>query len=342
MSTSTMKTDHLIKLTSAEIANLWTSYLNDTVAVCILGRFLAHIEDKEIETVIKSAYELSKAHIEKLKAFFNEEKLTVPQGFSIDNDVYQDAPRLFTDNFYLFYIQNIGKIGLEHYTLALSNSARLDMCEYYTECLHESTGLFNKTTEIMLTKGVFIRAPFIPDTQKVDFIEKQSYLAGLLGKHRPLNVVEISNIYFSFIQNQLGRTLLMGFSQVAKSAKVREYMVRGREIADQHVNIFRSILNNEFLPTANSWDTGATDSTSETFSDKLMMMHVSMLNAAGIGHYGIGIGTSMRKDLGADFLRLMMEVIAYSEDGSNLMIENGWLEQMPQAADREKLAQSKE
>jgi hypothetical protein len=183
MSTSSMKTDHLIKFTSAEIANLWTSYLNDTLAVCILSRFLAHIEDKEIETVIKAAYELSKAHIEKIKTFFNEEKLTVPQGFSIDNDVYQDAPRLFTDNFYLFYIQNIGKIGLENYTLALSNSARLDLCEYFTECLNESTGLFNKTTVIMLKKGVFIRAPFIPDSQKVDFIEKQSYLAGLLGKY---------------------------------------------------------------------------------------------------------------------------------------------------------------
>jgi hypothetical protein len=342
MSTTKLKTAHLIKLTSAEIANLWTSYLNDTLAVCILSRFLAHIEDKEIETVIKYAYELSNAHIEKLKAFFNEEKLTVPQGFSIDNDVYQDAPRLFTDDFYLFYIQNIGKIGLENYTLALVNSARLDMCEYYTECLNECTGLFNKTNEIMLTKGAFIRAPFIPVTQKVDFIEKQSYLAGLMGKHRPLNVVEISNIYFNLIQNQLGRTLLMGFSQVAKSSKVREYMVRGREIADKHVIVFRNILSQEFLPSATSWDTLATESTSATFSDKLMMIHVSMLNAAGIGHYGMSIGTSARKDLGADFLRLMLEVIAYSEDGANLMIENAWLEQMPQAVDREKLAEIKE
>jgi hypothetical protein len=339
MSTKAPKTEHKIKLTAAEVANIWTSYLNDTMAVCIIDRFLAQIEDREIKAVLEDALQLSKLHIQKLTSFFKEENLTNPLGFSLENDVYENAPRLFTDNFYLFYIQNIGKIGLSTYTLFLSNSARLDICEYYSECLHESAKLFNNTTELMLTKGVFIRAPLIPDNEQVEFVQKQSYLGGLFGKPRPLNVTEISNIYFNLIQNQLGRSLLMGFSQVAKSPKVREYMVRGREIADKHVEIFGSVLSKEFLPSASAWDTLATESTIAPYSDKLMMMHVAMLNAAGIGHYGISIGNCARKDLGADFLRLMGEIIAYAEDGVNLLIENGWLEQAPQAVDRDKLAQ---
>lgn len=339
--TETLKTEHVIKLTSAEIANLWTSYFNDTLAVCTIGHFLANIKDKEIEAVLQSAYAISKAHIGKLISFYNEEKITIPHGLNLEEDVYPNTPRLFTDDFYLFYIQNIGKIGMASYTLALSNSARLDMCEYYSECLHESIGLFNKATEVMLSKGEFVRAPYIPDTCKVEFVEKQSYLGGLFQEPRPLNFVEISNIYFNLIQNQLGRTLLTGFSQVAKSPKLREYMVRGREISDKHVEIFGSILSKEFLPSASSWDTLATDSTVAPFSDKLMMLHVTMLNSAGIGHYGMSIGTAARKDLGADFLRLMLEIIAYSEDGANLMIEEGWLEQIPQAINRTKLAESK-
>ncbi|QGQ96682.1 DUF3231 family protein [Paenibacillus psychroresistens] len=342
MATSTIKTEHIIKFTAAEIANLWSSYFNDTLAVCTITHFLAHIQDKEIETVLNMALDHSNTHIGKLKSFFNEEKLTVPEAFSIVNDVYPDAPRLFTDDFYLFYIQNIGKLGLATYTLALSNSARLDMCEYFTECLNESSALFNKATEILLKKGSFSRAPFIPDKEKVQFIEKQSYLGELLGKPRPLNVIEISNIYFNLIQNQLGKTLLIGFSQVAKSTKVREYMIRGREISDKHVRVFCDILDKEFLPSAGSWDSLATDSTSATFSDKLMMMHVTMLNSAGIGHYGMSIGTSARKDIGADFLRLMLEIVAFSEDGANLMIENSWLEQIPQAMDRDKLAENRD
>ena len=35
----TLKSEHIIKLTSAEIANLWTSYINDTLAICILDDF---------------------------------------------------------------------------------------------------------------------------------------------------------------------------------------------------------------------------------------------------------------------------------------------------------------
>jgi hypothetical protein len=103
-------------------------------------------------------------------------------------------PRLFTDDFFLFYIQNVGKIGLEFYTNSLSNCARLDVCEYFTECLNES---------------------------------------------------------------------------------------------------------------------------------------------AGIAHYGRSFSLSPRRDLGAIYVRLSAEIALFSEDGANIMIENGWMEQPPQATDRD-------
>jgi hypothetical protein len=340
MSTNAPETKHLIKLTSAEIANLWTSYLSDTLAICTIGVFLAHVEDKEIKSILEYAISLSIGHQQKLLSFFKEEKLTIPDGFSVKDDVY-GAPRLFTDDFYLFYIQNIGKIGMANYTLCLANSARLDMCEYFSECLHESIKLFNKTTELMLIKGAYIRAPYIPDNNKVEYVQNQGYLQGLFHK-RPLNVIEVSNIYFNLIQNQMGRTLLIGFSQTAKSEKVRAYMVRGREISDKHVEVFGSMLSKEFLPSASAWDTLATESITAPFSDKLMMMHVSSLNAAGVGHYGQCIGVSSRADIGASFLRLMLETIAYAEEGTNIMIENAWLEQPPQAIDRAELVHNKD
>jgi hypothetical protein len=331
------KTEHKIALSSSEIANIWGAYLNDTMAVCTIGTFLSHVEDQEVRSVLEFAMQTSQAHVKKLKSFFIEEQFPVPQGFSVEFDVNPQAPRLYTDDFYLFYIQNIGKLGMELYTMNLSNSARLDMCEYFTECLSESAKLLNKATETMLSKGTFIRAPFIPKPKIVEFVEKQSYLAGWFGHIRPLNVVEMSNIYFNLIQNQLGRTLLMGFAQVAKSPKVRDYMIRGRDIADKHVEIFGSLLSVEFLPSASAWSTLPTDSTVAPFSDKLMMFHTSLLNSAGIGHYGISVGQSPRRDLGANYVRLAAEIGAYAEDGANLMIENRWMEQPPQAVNRDEL-----
>jgi hypothetical protein len=226
---------------------------------------------------------------------------------------------------------------LATYSSALSNSARLDICEYFTECLNESTRLFNKATEIMLSKGTFIRAPYIPAATKVEYIQHQSYLEGWFGDRRPLNVVEISNIYINFIQNQLGRTLLMGFSQVAQSQQVREYMVRGRDISKKHVEIFHALLTDEYLPSASAWSTMPTDSTIAPLSDKLMMYHTISLNGAGIVYYGKSLATSPRRDLSATYVRLMTEIGRYLEDGANIMINNGWMEQPPQTVDRDKL-----
>jgi hypothetical protein len=332
-----MQTNHHIELTSAEIANIWTSYQQDTLILCTVGFFLSNVEDTEVGSVLKFALNLSQLHVQKLQSFFNEEEVPVPDGFSMDADVYQGAPRLFSDDFYLFFIQNIGKIGMEAFTIALSNSARLDMCEYYTECLNESSTLYNMATEVMLKKGTFIRSPYIPKPKMVEYVQEQSYIAGWLGR-RPLNAIEISNIYFNLIQNQLGRTIAMGFSQVAKSETVRDFMVRGMKIADKHVEIFGSVLSQDHLPSASSWSILPTDSTVPTFSDKLLMALLNALNSAGIAHYGRSLGTSPRRDLGAHYVRLTAEIAEFAEDGANIMIKNGWMEQPPQAPDREQLA----
>lgn len=313
--------------------------MNDTLAVCMLGSFLTHIEDNEVHAVLDGAMK-SQTHVQKLKSFFTEEKVPIPDGFSEPKDWSPEAPRLFTDDFYLFYLQNLGKQGLEFYAMSLANSARLDICEYFTECLSESAKVFNKATEVMLNKGTFIRAPYIPPGQKVEYVQHQHYLAGWFGHRRPLNTIEMSNIYFNLIENQLGRTLL-GFSQVATSKQVREFMVRGRDIADKHVEIFGSLLSQEFLPSASIWDTLPTESSTPPFSDKLLMFHTTALKANGIAHYGRSLGLSPRRDLAANYVRLTSEIAQYAEDGANIMIEHGWLEQPPQATDRDQLVKHK-
>lgn len=125
------KTEHKIELTSAEVANIWQSYMSDTSAMCTISTFLSHVEDNEIRSVLDYAIQLSQAHVQKLKSFFTEEQIPIPQGFSLESDVNKNAPRLYTDDFYLFYIQNLGKIGLEAYTINLSNCARLDKLIVY-------------------------------------------------------------------------------------------------------------------------------------------------------------------------------------------------------------------
>lgn len=68
------------------------------------------------------------------------------------------------------------------------------------------------------------------------------------------------------------------------------------------------------------------------------MFHTTALIASGIGHYGTGLATSSRRDLSVQYTRLSAENARYAEDGANIMIENGWMEQPPLAADRDALA----
>ncbi|WP_134684855.1 DUF3231 family protein [Brevibacillus migulae] len=49
------------------------------------------------------------------------------------------------------------------------------------------------------------------------------------------------------------------------------------------------------------------------------------------------INKLMRRDLAADYSRMMMEIAKFSEDGANIMIDHGWLEKMPGAVERRSL-----
>ena len=81
-----MENGKQIRITSAEIAQLWAQYLNDSGSICILTFFLEKAEDAEIKPVIEYALDLSKKHIETLTSIFTEEKYAIPHGFKIEED----------------------------------------------------------------------------------------------------------------------------------------------------------------------------------------------------------------------------------------------------------------
>ncbi|OPX90579.1 MAG: hypothetical protein A4E53_00971 [Pelotomaculum sp. PtaB.Bin104] len=131
--------------------------------------------------------------------------------------------------------------------------------------------------------------------------------------------------------NHIGRVLLTGFAQVAKSKKVRDYMLEGTRISDGIIEDLTSILREDGIPAPLPWDAGVTDSTVAPFSDKLMMFHVLTLNSSGIGGaYGISLAASTRHDIGAKYAQIMANVEIYAEKGTKIMMENGWMEEPPQ------------
>ncbi|WP_442600165.1 DUF3231 family protein [Neobacillus sp. D3-1R] len=332
-----MESNHHTKLTSAEISSLWTSYQASTMVICGVKYFLATVDDDNIHKLLQYALDFTQKRIQTITQILKKENYPIPVGFT-DQDVDTKAPRLYSDSIILWYMMNMGRFSLTGESLFYSFSARDDIAHFYLECLDQSKKLADEGRKLAIEKGIFIRAPYLPIPDQVDFVKKQSFLNGWLGDRRPLLGIEIANLVYNAERNSLGAALIAGFSQVAKSKEVRQYMVRGREISGKHFEVFSKVLYKENLSTTKNITSEVSESTVSPFSDKLMMFHIAGLVASGIGQYGTAISTSPRRDLGVMYTRLMVEIAKYAEDGAKILINNGWMEQPPMAADRDELA----
>ncbi len=328
-----------IRLTALEIASMWSQYQNNSLASCVLNYLHAKTEDEAICKLLHYARSLSQQQMTYLTQVFQQEGWAIPLAFS-DRDVNVSAGRLFGDLFSLHYLSNMSRLGLAAYGLALSNASRVDIRKFYRQSLQDSMELNEKVISLMQEKGIYSRPPFIPPSQIPHIAEKPGFLGNLFKETRPLTVLEIANLFVNIQTNVIGKAVMTAFSQVVSSPEIRDFFLRGKSMAQKHIEIFTEKLAEDDLPGTLPIEPLITDSTKAPFSDRLMLVHTATLIQAGMGNYGLAVSTSQRYDLAGIFVRLMAEVGAFSEDGANLLIQNGWLEEPPQAVDRRKLAMS--
>ncbi|WP_100013006.1 DUF3231 family protein [Lentibacillus sediminis] len=331
-----------IHLTSSEIGALWTGYMNDSMSKAILGFMLRHIDDSDIKPVVQYAYDLSAGHLETLESIFESKQYAVPNGFT-EEDVNMNAPWLFTDAFCLTYVNHMAKVGMLAYGGFVSMSYKKAVRDYFIQALNETAELYDQSIEIALEKGLNQRHPYIEVPKETDYVDSKKYLSGLnpFSNKRPLNAVEISHLYMNVITNAIGAKLCLAFAQTSPKKEVQDFMLRGTNISHKHIKIFVDTMMKDHIQTPNSPDVGISDSTTQTFSDKLMMFHMSLIMSAGIGNYATAAAVSQRSDLNVNYERLSLEAARLAKSGADIMIKNNWLEQPPGAVDRKKLAKDK-
>ncbi|WP_010094493.1 DUF3231 family protein [Ornithinibacillus scapharcae] len=333
-----MEIEHNPRLSAVEITQVWNAYMTNSLSVCAYSYFLNSVEDQSIKEVVRFGLDLSKANLDALEGFFKKEGYPLPIGFNVKEDVDVHAPKLYSDNYILNNVRDNAMIGMNTYAACIGLAARKDVYEYFSACFAKTNQLHRMAKNLMLEKGTYVRGPYLQPPSKSDYVKKQSFLTGWFGERRPLTGLEITTLYANIQRNHLGGSTLIGFGQVAQSKDVKKYLIRGKEIASKHVEIFGSLLNEEDLPTPMSWSSEVTDNTSFVFSDKLMMFETSSLISASMGYYGLALSQSMRRDVSTHYTRLLAEIMKYAEDGANIMIKNGWFEEPPMALDRGKLA----
>lgn len=330
---------NVTKITSPELANLWMQYMNDSLARCIFRHFLYHIEDKSIQQVVQYALEIAESHLVKIEQFLKKEGYPKPIGFT-DHDVTVEAPRLFTDTYMIVYLQIMAIHGMTRYAGAIGTIVSEEQRKYFRHVMVETMELYDKATTVLLNKGIISRAPAFNNHQKVEFITKQSFLTGWFGRRRPISAVEVSGTYLNLQKTMAKIVLELAFGQVAQSKKVQKFMERGRQLCNKHFEILSLMLKEDNLNTPRTFEAEVTDSTIPPFSDKLMLFHIATLLSSAVGYYGEAMALIQRRDLGVSYSTMIADIAVLAEDGMNLLIDNGWMEQPPLATDHEGLARN--
>lgn len=326
-----MSSPESVKLTSSEMASLWSEYISHTHNSCVLQYFVAKAEDIEVIDVLKKTFQIVENLKDNTKQILQSENIPIPIGFG-SQDVDINAPRLFSDSFFLMYIKNLSRIMVVTYGLMYTLSTRKDIREHFKKCLSEATIVFDVVSDVLLDKGVYTRPPFIEPPKKTDFIENKDYLNGkdLFGNQRYLNAVEISHLYGNIEANVIGNALTKGFAQSADFKEVREFMQKAADLSKKIINEHTQFLTGSDLPAPMPSEQQVFSSTQSPFSDKLMMYQITILTAAGLSDYATSLATSQRNDLKTHYLDLLVDTAKLAKKSESLMIENRWKEQPPQ------------
>ncbi len=319
------------------MGKLWATYTGNTMAKCVLSYYLNNVEDEDIKKVLEYALDLAKTYVIEIGEIFKQENFPIPVGLT-DEDVYLDAPRLFSDEFYLYYLQYAGKAGMSIYSSAIAIVTRKDISDFFVKALSDVVKLMTDTSDILKSKGMLMNAPAVPNPKEVDFVNKQSFFNGYLGDVRQLHGLEIAHLFDNINNDITSKALIIGFSQGAQDKKVRKFLERGRNINKKHIEMLSKKLNEDNLPSPSLLDHMVTSSTIPPFSDKLMVIHKMDMFSMKLREYAKGASVNGRRDIGALYARFLMDVSLYVEDAANIMIEHGWMEQPPITVNRNKLS----
>ncbi|USK54209.1 DUF3231 family protein [Cytobacillus solani] len=325
-------------LTAAEVSALWLQYMGDSMAICMYKYFLKIVEDEEIKQIIERSLQLAESHITKIPKLLKSANFQVPIGFT-EKDVNLKAPRLFSDQYILFYSYIMTIHGLTAYSLAVTNTERKDIQDYFFECTVTSKELFQQIVALSKTHPNFSSVPGIPSSAGGEFIESTGIISNLIGDKRPLNSSELSTIFFNSKKTGFIMSLSLAFSQVAKLEEVRNFMLKNVKLAEKDVQSFDSILQQEHLPVPERWDAEITEAKVSPFSDKLLMFHAAFLVNAALSYYGAALGSSFRSDIILNYYTVFNHAMEAGMMCYKIMVKHGWMEKQPEAIDRKSLAQ---
>jgi hypothetical protein len=298
---------------------------------------IQQLDAPEIKPIVEEALSLSEEFVQKVREIFEAENFPLPKGFS-DEDNNFSAPALFSDLFALSFVYRGGQMIMVYYADATSKVGRQDIVELYSDCLTKTLSLYKKSLNVMLEKGIYDRPPKMEYPQQASIIKEEPSLIGnWFGDSRPLNAIELSELFFAIERNGIGLVLIMGLLQASKDQEIKEFLFKGKKLSQKQIDQFNKFLKMNDGMEIHPVTMEITNSTVSPFSERLMLSFISASNQIGIQSMATALSVSMRSDLAVKYAKFIAEIITFADEGRDLLIKRGWLEQPPLSSDRNKL-----
>lgn len=315
-------------LTASELGYLWTGYSINEMSLWFLTVFQQHAQDQDVKNMYSYAIECTNELLAGRRRLLSNNGHSVPLGFS-ETDINLNSPPLFSDRFLSLYLYSGVQLGLEFHSRALAFSTREDVREYNQECLTSTTLLFNKVSEVVQSKSFYQRPPSLPPQNFPEKIQKTSYLNGWWGDSRPMNSMEMANLYLIMDVLLVMETLFMFFAQTSPSEDVKELMQKNVTVVKNQYHELAELLKKDNLPIPFTYAAEIKGSASPVFSERIMVCHLAGLFGSLISEYGFSLGTVMKHDLVKTYTTQIGKTGSQAEKISRFLIEKGWLEKVP-------------
>ncbi|MDQ7097068.1 DUF3231 family protein [Desulfosporosinus sp. PR] len=321
-------------LTANEISSLWTAFMKNSMEIRFLEYLLETVEDGEIRRLIGKMLNQREKGINYLTDLLSGENISIPLGFTED-DVCLKEPKVFTDTFILFFCYDLILFSINVYASALFDCVRNDVREYFQSSLEHNIEMQNLMIELEISKGVHLSFPKVTIDNDVDLVNDMSFLSGIFGEARPINVSEIANLSKIINRAQFSKMILVSFSKLSKSNHISQHFSRGRDEVQRVLDVLTHVLDKENIPVSASSDFQIADIKASPFSDKLMLFFANMcLGTLCFTMITQAITSCLRNDLILKISKISNDLKFYYLDGIKLSIKEGWLERPPQSVNR--------
>ncbi len=325
-------------LSSSEIGTLWLTYQEKTLILRILEYFIEKADDLEARNILGGLWQELDYYVNDMKRTFENEGAAVPNGFT-KTDVNIEAPKLYDKGFDIMFLRILKEVSMGMYTMNMNMAYRADVMTIYEGLTTVTQKIYKLATLYLLQKGILTLPPNVTKPKTTEYIKNTNYLSGFnpFSEKRALNDIELGYLHHGIEVNNIGFQLITGFAQCAENKEVKQYFVKGKELAKKQIKIFEEILLDSDVQFSATSGSTVTTSQVAPFSDKLMMFCVYLLNGFGIVGNSFGTIFSLRNDLSMKTALLTKDIYMYAHEGIKIMVKNGWFEEPPQMEDRNKL-----